>query len=66
MAVMENFLDRVQIYQRIFISSFSISVTVPLMLQVSSFSTDVVKKQNKISKSNQINFYDNISENTRY
>ena len=66
MAVMENFLDRVQIYQRIFISSFSISVTVPLMLQISSFSTDVVKKQNKISKSNQINFYDNISENTRY
>ena len=63
---MENFLDRVQIYQRIFISSFSISVTVPLMLQISSFSTDVVKKQNKISKSNQINFYDNISENTRY
>ena len=66
MAVMENFLDRVQIYQRIFISSFSISVTVPLMLQISSFSTDVVKKQNKISKSNQINFYDNISENTHY
>ena len=42
-----NFPDTLQIFQQLFVSSFSTSVILPLRLQISSFSTDLILLQNK-------------------
>ena len=53
-----NFLEIVQIFQQLFVSCFSISMAVPLKLQISSFCTDLIYLQNKAKyyrKAEQIN-----------
>ena len=42
-----NFSDSSQIFQQLFVNSFTTSMTLPSRLQISSFSVDVILLQNK-------------------